>query len=143
MGTIRSHRDLLVWQRSMDLVERCYALSSRFPGSEQYRLTSQLLRASASVPANIAEGHSRDSTKAYLSFLSVARGSLAETETFLLLAVRLHFCTQDQASPLFEDIEHISRMLTSLQSKLRAKHRTSPTRPDSTRPDPTRLTSDP
>ncbi|TWT88305.1 hypothetical protein Mal64_17840 [Pseudobythopirellula maris] len=118
---IRSHRDLNVWQRGMELAERVYALTSRFPKEEMYGLTSQLRRASASVPANIAEGNGRDSTKEYLRFLSIAVGSLAEVETFLELARRLNYCPQPTLAPLTEVLEEERRMLRGLQRSLRAK----------------------
>ena len=86
---IQNFRDLKVWQLGMELVERIYRLSNTFPPEERFGLTSQLRRAAASVPANIAEGHARRTTKDYLRFLSIAVGSLAEVETFIELAVRL------------------------------------------------------
>ena len=89
--TIRSYRDLEVWQKGMDLAAECYRITEGFPGHERYGLASQLQRAAASVPANIAEGQARQHTKEFLQFLSVASGSLAEVETYLLLAVRLNY----------------------------------------------------
>ena len=95
---IESHRDLIVWQKSMDMVVNIYQLASAFPNTEIYRLTSQITRAAASVPANIAEGHARGTTKNdFAHFLSIAKGSLMETETFLMLAVRLNYLTSEQA----------------------------------------------
>jgi four helix bundle protein len=83
---IRSHHDLKVWQLGMDIAEKVYSLTRQFPREELYGLTSQLRRAASSIPANIAEGNGRSSTKDYLRFLSIAVGSLCEVETFLLLA---------------------------------------------------------
>ena len=91
MSKIESHRDLLVWQKAMDLAVQIYRLASLFPQNEIYRLTSQITRAAASVPANIAEGHTRGSRKDYAHFLVIAKGSLMETETFLMLSVRLSY----------------------------------------------------
>ena len=96
---IGSHRDLVVWQKSMDLAVEVYRLSKTFPKEETYRLTSQITRAVASVPANIAEGHARSTARDYASFLSVAKGSLMETETFLMLSVRLGYLTQGNRRP--------------------------------------------
>jgi four helix bundle protein len=73
---IRSHRDLIVWQKAMDLVVLVYQLCDRFPNSELYRLVSQLTRAAVSVPANIAEGHARATRRDYAHFIAMARGSL-------------------------------------------------------------------
>jgi len=80
---IESHRDLIVWQKAMDLAEETYRLTSAFPHSEVYRLVGQMTRAVASVPANIAEGNARGTKKDYAYFLAVAKGSLMETRPFL------------------------------------------------------------
>lgn len=117
-GEIRSHRDLKVWQTSMDLAVQVYHLSEQLPRSELYRLVAQMTRAAASVPANIAEGSARATARDYAHFLSTAKGSLMETETFLMLAVRLNYLRQDDVTPTFELITEISKMLTSLRSKL-------------------------
>jgi four helix bundle protein len=119
MTTIQSHRDLIVWQKAMDLAEIVYGLASRFPSKEAYRLGSQITRAAASVPANIAEGNARGTKRDYANFLSVAKGSLMETETFLMLAVRLKYVTQGEASAAFALLTEVSKMLTSLRSKLK------------------------
>ena len=76
MSKIESHRDLIVWQKAMDLAVETYRLTSKFPASETYRLVSQITRAIASVPANIAEGHARGTRKDYANFLAIASGSL-------------------------------------------------------------------
>lgn len=86
---IRSYRDLLVWQRGMDLAAEVYRLSRAWPKEETYGLTSQARRAAAAIPANIAEGYGRQSTASYAQFLKIARGSLKELETHLLLAERV------------------------------------------------------
>jgi four helix bundle protein len=94
----QSHRDLIVWQKAMDLAEIIYGLASRFPAVETYRLGSQITRAAASVPANIAEGNARATRRDYANFLSVAKGSLRESETFVLLAVRLKYVSKEEAA---------------------------------------------
>jgi four helix bundle protein len=83
---IESHRALIVWQKAMALAADVYRLARTMAKAEEYRRTSRLLRSAASVPANIAEGHARGTSRDYANFVGVARGSLAETETFLLLA---------------------------------------------------------
>lgn len=120
-GRITSHRDLIVWQKAMELAELSYRLAAKFPSSETYRLVSQFTRAAASVPANIAEGHARGSRKDYANFLAIAKGSLMETETFHVLALRLKYLTQEQARPALSVITEISKMLTSLRSRLLAR----------------------
>jgi four helix bundle protein len=117
---IESHRDLIVWQKAMDFAEETYKLAARFPASETYRLVSQLTRAAASVPANIAEGHARSSRKDFANFLAISKGSLMEAETFLTLAVRLRYVNETEASAAFSLITEISKMLTSLRRKLLA-----------------------
>jgi four helix bundle protein len=116
---IESHRDLVVWQKAMDLAVEVYRISKHFPKEETYRLTSQVTRAVASVPANIAEGHARSTAKDFANFLSIAKGSLMETETFLMLAVRLGYLQDDVAQPALALITEVSKMLTSLRSRLK------------------------
>jgi four helix bundle protein len=115
---IRSHRDLIVWAKAMDLVVMVYRLCDRFPKSELYRLVSQITRAAASVPANIAEGHARSSRREYAHFVAIAKGSLMETETFLMLAARLGYLTEADVAPALALVTEISKMLTSLRVKL-------------------------
>jgi four helix bundle protein len=116
---IQSHRDLIVWQKSMDLSVLIYQLSARFPSNEAYRLVSQITRSAASVPANIAEGHSRGTQRDYSNFLSIAKGSLMETQTFILLALRLGYIQEVHAAPALAPITEVSKMLTVLRAKLK------------------------
>jgi four helix bundle protein len=118
---VKGYRDLFVWQRSMDVVERVYRLTATMPNHERYGLSSQLQRSAVSIPSNIAEGHARQSTKEYLYHLSVAIGSLAELETQLTIAVRLGYATSESMASLLSEIEEIGRMLHSLQKSLRNK----------------------
>jgi len=115
---VQSYKDLKVWQKSMDLAVRCYQITTQFPKEEQYGLTSQIRRAANSVPANIAEGHGRHHTKEFLHSLSIARGSLKELETHLILAQRISLLTSEQLDPLLAATEEISRMLSGLRSAL-------------------------
>ena len=115
---IRSHRDLVVWQKAMDLAFLAYELADGFPANEMYRLTSQITRAAASVPANIAEGSVRATARDYGNFLAIARGSLMETETFLMLAIRRKYVTQAQADPALSLLTEVSKMLTVLRNRL-------------------------
>lgn len=88
-GATRSYRDLRVWREAMTLAEMCYRHTKSFPKDELFGLTSQIRRAGASVPANIAEGYGRESTGSYLQFLRIAQGSCKEIETHALLAQRV------------------------------------------------------
>jgi four helix bundle protein len=118
---IDSYRDLLVWQRAMDLASDVYRLTSKFPKSEIYGLTSQLRRSVVSIVSNIAEGHARGSTKEYQRFVGIAHASLAETETQLLLSERLELAAAKEVSPLLAKADEISRMLRRLNQALQRK----------------------
>ncbi|HEX9760543.1 MAG TPA: four helix bundle protein [Candidatus Acidoferrales bacterium] len=118
---IKSYRDLVVWQRSMDLVTMCYKLSRRLPDTERYGLVSQMQRSSVSVPANIAEGYGRRQLGDYLQHLSIANGSLKEVETHLVIAVRLSYLTDTEIAPALKLADETGRMLNSLMSRLRQR----------------------
>ena len=113
-----SHKDLLVWQKPMDLAVVVYGLTRKFPKEETYRLVGQVTRAVASVPANIAEGYARATRKDYAHFLAIAKGSLMEAETFLMLAVRLGYVGKGDAGPTLELITEVSKMLTAIRRRL-------------------------
>lgn len=112
--TIRSYRDLRVWQGGMDLAEQCYLLTKTFPKEELYALTNQIRRAAVSVPANIAEGYGRESKGEYIQFLRVAQGSLKELETHLLLAVRVNLTNELAVQPILQQSDSLGRQLHSL-----------------------------
>jgi four helix bundle protein len=116
---IRSHRDLIVWQRSMDLVELIYRNTQKLPSHEQFGLVSQMRRAAVSIPSNIAEGYGRQSTGNYRQFLSISRGSLMEVETQIEICERLKYLAQSDTENIFKEITEISKMLTSLISKIK------------------------
>jgi four helix bundle protein len=118
---INSYRDLKVWQDAMQLVQEVYALSRRFPKSEQFSLRSRLQRAVVSIPSNIAEGHARSRTKEYLRFVSIARGSLAETETQIMLAERLSYASSNEAAAMLGRMDELGRMLRRLEQALERK----------------------
>jgi len=120
---LQSYRDLKVWQRALDMTVECYRLSRNLPGSEVYGLSSQIRRAAVSVPANIAEGHGRKHLGDYLHHLSVARGSLMELETHLVIAVRLTYFAADEVRRVFLQSAEVGRMLNGLISKLQISKR--------------------
>ena len=109
-------RQLIVWQRAMELVKMVYALSKRFPADERYALTDQWRRAAVSVPSNIAEGYGRSSNGDYGHFLSIARGSLFETITQLQIAIDLGYIP-GISQELDNLLSETGRMLTSMQKK--------------------------
>jgi four helix bundle protein len=113
-----SHRELTVWRKAMDVAVQVYQLTERFPRSETYRLTSQVTRAAASVPANIAEGNGRATRRDYAHFLAIAKGSLNDTETFLFLAMRLGYLREHDAAPTLALITEVGKMLTVLRGRL-------------------------
>ena len=102
----------------MDLVEAVYTLTACFPKQEEYLLTSQLVRAAISIPANIAEGQRSSTRKDYAQFVSIAHGSTAEVETFLLVAERVKYAKETDIRPLLDTAEEISRMLNALRQRL-------------------------
>ena len=118
---VQLYRDLKVWQMAMNLAEHCYHATKTFPREELYGLTSQIRRAAASVPANIAEGQGRQHTKKFLNYLSIARGSLMEVETHLLLSQRVGLLDQTTLDSLLTMSDEISRMLSGLRRALEAK----------------------
>jgi four helix bundle protein len=115
---VAGYQDLIVWQRSMDLVETIYRLTATFPSAEQWGLVSQMRRAAVSVPSNIAQGYGRQATGEYRHHLSIGRGSLLELETQVLLSKRLDYLQPSDADSVVSEVEEISKMLATLVSKL-------------------------
>lgn len=115
---LKSHQDLLVWQKGMALAESVYKLSSQSPVDERYGLIAQVRRAAVSVPCNIAEGQARHSTKEFLPFLPRAQGSLAEIETQLLLSVYLGFANEQGVASGLKAIDELQKIIVSLSRKL-------------------------
>lgn len=118
---VNSFRDLRVWRAGMELVERVYQLTQSFPAREAYGLTSQMRRAAVSIPSNIAEGHTREHTKEYLHHLSIAQASLAELQTQIEIADRLHYLPPTAAEKTLEQSVALSRQLYSLRNSLAKK----------------------
>ena len=116
---LQSYRDLLVWQKAIELAVLAYRLTEGFPRREIYGLASQIRRAGVSVPSNIAEGYGRASRKEYVQFLTIAQGSLKELETQTILAERLAFATASQAKRMLTDCEIVGKMLGALIRSLR------------------------
>lgn len=119
--SVQSYKDLIVWQKALDLVEMVYQATRTFPTEELYGLTNQLRRAVVAIPSNIAEGHARNSTKEFHRFLSISRGSLAEVETQLLTAQRLGYLSTDQLGLILSLQVEINKMTNGLMAKLASK----------------------
>jgi len=115
----RKHHDLVVWQQGIALVKEVYRLSNRFPESEKFGLSSQMQRAAISVPANIAEGVGRNGSKERIQFLAIARGSLTELETHVIIARELGYSTDTQQ--LLELIDRVFALLNGLMNAERRK----------------------
>ena len=115
---VNSFRDLRVWQAGMKLVECIYRVTRSFPTQEIYGLTSQLRRAVVSVPSNIAEGHTRESTKEYLHHLSIAQASLAEIQTQIDIAGRLRYLSSEEVAKLIDQCVALSKQLFALRNSL-------------------------
>lgn len=109
-----NHKDLKVWQKSMELVTEVYTATQAFPKEETFGLTSQLRRAAISIPSNIAEGYGRLHGKETVKFLSFALGSAAEVETQLYIAKNLGFLSLEKAEALETSVREITRMLPAL-----------------------------
>ena len=110
-----NYRDLVAWQKSMNLAEEIYRTTARYPTEERYGLTAQIRRAAVSVPSNIAEGQGRKSTDdEFVRFLHIALGSLAELETQLELSTRLKFVSTDHAKVLRASTDEVGRLLYGL-----------------------------
>ena len=116
----QSHRELTVWQKAVDLACRVHALTKQMPREEIYRLSGQIIRCLSSIAANIAEGNARGTRRDYAHFVSIARGSAAELETFLIIIRRLRLAPVDQIDILLNQTEEISRMLNTLRARLKA-----------------------
>ena len=114
----KHYKELLVWQKGMNLAKLVYKLTMRFPAEERYGLTSQMRRAAVSVPSNIAERQARRSTNEFVQFLSVAEGSLAELDTQLSLSVELGFASQSDVNASLKEIDELQKMLVALKRKL-------------------------
>jgi four helix bundle protein len=115
---VESYRDLLVWQQAVDLAVSIYDATRGWPREELYGLTSQVRRAAASIPANIAEGYGRETRPSYEHFLRVAQGSLKELETHLLIAQRIGLDTSNKLGPLLTASESVGKLLRLLLRRL-------------------------
>ena len=121
MTVVKDYRDLIVWQKAMDLVEAVYRTTAAFPREEVYGLTSQLRRAAVSIPSNIAEGNGRNTTRDYLHFLGMAYGSVKEVETQVLIAERLQYIDSIGSGRLVQMTTEIARLVSGFVNSLNRK----------------------
>jgi four helix bundle protein len=119
METIKHFKELKVWQKGIEIVKDIYEITRRFPKEEMYGLTSQMRRSAISIPSNIAEGFKRYHTKEYKQFLYIALGSIAELETQIVIAKEVGLLEDLMMDAMNEKLDHTSKMLSSLISKLR------------------------
>lgn len=122
---LKGYKNLIVWQKSMDLIVEVYHLVKLLPKSETYALSDQMRRAVISIASNIAEGQGRDSTREYARFLNISRGSCFELETQLNACVLVEYLTEDETKKAFDILEEIGKMLNTMLNKLNLKIRNS------------------
>ncbi len=120
--TVRDYKDLLVWQKAMELARQVYRVSGTLPAEEKFGLISQLRRAAVSVPSNIAEGQARNTTGEFIQFISHAEGSLAELDTQLRLASDLEFIRQPSLEVVIPRVVELQKMLKALRRSLTPHH---------------------
>jgi four helix bundle protein len=118
---VRSFQDLIVWQKAMDYAVAIYKETSCFPKEETYGLRAQLRDSATSIPANIAEGQGRKTTREFIHFLSIAHGSLCESQTHILLAERLNYFSHEITIRLMSRAEEIARLINALKDSLKRK----------------------
>ena len=110
----KHYREMIVWQKAMDLTQEVYRLVKLLPAEERFDLSSQIRRAVVSIPSNIAEGQGRQTEKEFKQFLSIAKGSVFEVETQLLICVRISYFSQEQIEKALSLCDEVGRMLTKL-----------------------------
>lgn len=115
---VKNYRELVVWQKAMEQAVLVYQMVKKLPKEELYALSDQMRRSAVSVPSNIAEGHSRNSTKEFVQFLSIAKGSNAELQTQCLLCKALGYLPEAELSAVLTQSEEIAKMLNTLTKKL-------------------------
>jgi four helix bundle protein len=115
---VRHYRELIAWQKAMDLVELIYRTSAGFPREELFGLTQQVRKAAVSIPSNIAEGQGRGTVRDFQNFLCIARGSLQEAETQILIGERLSYIHAEQVSPVMESSAEVARLINGLHNSL-------------------------
>ena len=119
---VNSHKDLVVWQKAIQLCKVVYGVTEKFPKEEIYGITSQMRRSIVSIPSNIAEGRSRNTTKDFLHFLSIALGSASELETQIEISKELSFLSEQKYIEINSLLTEVSKMIVGLIKKLNSKN---------------------
>lgn len=118
MAEIKTHKDLLVWKKGIDLVEQIYKFTKQFPKEELYGITNQMRRCAVSIPANIAEGSGRKNKAEFIQFLHIALGSASELETHLIISQRLGFLSINSYDEIINALNEIIKMICGLINSL-------------------------
>jgi four helix bundle protein len=121
MKQIKTFKDLLIWQKAMQMVTNIYTTTKSFPKDEMYGLTSQIRRAAVAIPSNIAEGYGRNHTKEYIQFLYISISSLYELQTQLEIALNIQYINEGQFKDLFETSREVERMTSAMIKTLKNK----------------------
>ena len=117
---MKTHKDLIAWQKSIDLVVDIYEITKQFPQNEIYGLISQIRRSVISIPSNIAEGAGRKSNKELLYFLNISLGSLSELETQIIISNRLNYINEDEFMKINEKIQELFKIISGLKNSLKS-----------------------
>ena len=118
MAKVQTYKELIVWQKSMDMTVMLYPLLKKLPKVETYALSDQMRRAAISIPSNIAEGYGRNTKKEYLQFLYIANGSVCELETQLILCVRVNYFTETEIQPIMSLLSEIGKIIITITKKI-------------------------
>ena len=121
----KSYKELQIWTRGMDVVEKTYKITEDFPKKEMFGLTSQMRRSAVSIPINIAEGWARNSPKSFIQFLRISEGSLAELETLVRISERLNYISTEKSTILQRELDILAKMMKSLMKAIKASDQTS------------------
>jgi four helix bundle protein len=116
--TVQSYRDLIAWQRAMEIAKKVYVVTAKFPKTEMYALANQMQRAAVSIPSNIAEGQARQHPGEFRHFLHIALGSAAELDTQLRLAIEFGYVSEPEAQPIFDLIVEVRKITYGILRKL-------------------------
>lgn len=126
MTKVQTYKELIVWQKSMDMTVMLYSLLKKLPKVETYALGDQMRRAAISIPSNIAEGYGRNTKKEYLQFLYIANGSVCELETQLTLCVRVNYFTETEIQPIMSLLSEIGKIIITITKKINSNKKNTP-----------------